>query len=146
MYRHILLTAELADEDNYIEEKASLIQKQNDAKLSIIHVIEPLPPVYAGVEIGTIPNYSDAEQALTERAQQMIKPIAERLGIPQSRAEIAYGRVPDEIISYAERNKVDLIVTGSHGRHGLTLLLGSTANALLHHAKCDVLSVRITDK
>jgi len=146
MYKHILLTAELADEDNYIEERATLIQKQNNAKLSIIHVIEPLPPVYAGLEIGAVPDYSDGEYALTDRAKQMIKPVAKRLDIPESRTVIAYGNVSDEIISYAEKNKVDLIVTGSHGRHGLQLLLGSTANALLHRAKCDVLSVRITDK
>ena len=35
------------------------------------------------------------------------------------------------------------LVVGSHGRHGLALLLGSTANAVLHGAPCDVLAVRI---
>ncbi|MEO1899758.1 MAG: universal stress protein, partial [Methylococcales bacterium] len=39
----------------------------------------------------------------------------------------------------------DLIVVGSHGRHGLALLLGSTANGVLHHAVCDVLAVRLSD-
>ena len=146
MYKHILLTTELAGENSHIEERASQIQEQNNAELSVIHVIEPLPPIYAGIEIGAVPNYSDADQALTDRAEEMIKPIAERLRIPQSRTVIAYGRVSDEIISYAEKNRVDLIITGSHGRHGLQLLLGSTANALLHHAKCDVLSVRIGHK
>jgi universal stress protein A len=38
-----------------------------------------------------------------------------------------------------------LIVVGSHGRHGVRLLLGSTANGILHHAKCDVLAVRIKE-
>ncbi|HHQ41669.1 MAG TPA: universal stress protein, partial [Chromatiales bacterium] len=37
----------------------------------------------------------------------------------------------------------DLIVLGSHGRRGLTRLLGSTADAVLHSARCDVLAVRI---
>jgi len=50
-----------------------------------------------------------------------------------------------EIIKIAEENNVDLIIVGSHGRHGLALLLGSTANGVLHHAKCDVLAVRIKD-
>jgi universal stress protein A len=35
------------------------------------------------------------------------------------------------------------IVIGTHGQKGLQLLLGSTANAVLHGAGCDVLSVRI---
>jgi universal stress protein A len=38
---------------------------------------------------------------------------------------------------------VDLIVLGSHGRHGLAVLLGSTARSVLNGAGCDVLAVRI---
>ena len=41
---------------------------------------------------------------------------------------------------------LDLIVIGSHGRHGLALLLGSTANSVLHHARCDVLAVRLQNQ
>jgi universal stress protein A len=40
----------------------------------------------------------------------------------------------------------DLIVIGSHGRHGLQLLLGSTANGVLHLSECDVLAVRVGNK
>lgn len=36
-----------------------------------------------------------------------------------------------------------MIVVGSHGRHGLALLLGSTANDVLHGAPCDVLAVSL---
>ena len=43
----------------------------------------------------------------------------------------------------AQSKKVDLIVVGSHGRHGLGLLLGATANGVLHGANCDVLTVRV---
>jgi universal stress protein A len=50
-----------------------------------------------------------------------------------------------EIVSIAEREQVDLIVLGSHGRHGLALLLGSTANSVLHNASCDVMAVRLRD-
>ena len=42
--------------------------------------------------------------------------------------------------------RFDLIVVGSHGRHGLALLLGSTANDVLHGAPCDVLAVRLQKK
>ena len=45
----------------------------------------------------------------------------------------------------ARQQGVDLIVIGGHGRHGLALLLGSTANAVLHGAPCDGLAVRIRD-
>jgi universal stress protein A len=43
----------------------------------------------------------------------------------------------------AEELDADLIVLGTHGRHGLGLMLGSTANAVLHGAPCDVLAVKV---
>ena len=45
----------------------------------------------------------------------------------------------------ATSHDVDLIVVGSHGRHGFALLLGSTSTGVLHGAKCDVLAVRIRE-
>ena len=47
------------------------------------------------------------------------------------------------VASLAEELKADLIVVGSHGRHGLALIMGSTANGVLHGAKRDVLAVRV---
>ena len=51
-----------------------------------------------------------------------------------------------EIHSKAEEIGADLIVVGSHGRYGLALLMGSTANGVLHGATCDVLAVRVGSK
>ncbi len=39
----------------------------------------------------------------------------------------------------------DLIIIGTHGQHGIALLLGSTANAVLHGVSCDVLAVRVKE-
>ena len=41
------------------------------------------------------------------------------------------------------RHGIVFIVIGSHGRHGLALLLGSTANSVLHGASCNVYVVRV---
>ena len=49
-------------------------------------------------------------------------------------------------VGIAEEHAVDLIVIGSHGRHGLQRILGSTASGVLHTATCDVLAVRIRQR
>ena len=54
-----------------------------------------------------------------------------------------FGRPESELQRAAEAKGADVIVVGSHGRHGLALLLGSTANGVLHGATCDVLAVRV---
>jgi nucleotide-binding universal stress UspA family protein len=51
--------------------------------------------------------------------------------------------VADAIITYSERNYVDLIVIGTKGRTGLQkFVLGSVASGVISHAKCPVLVVR----
>ncbi len=49
-------------------------------------------------------------------------------------------------VSYSDHDQIkeaDLIVTGSHGRKGIARLLDSTANSIMHSARCDVLVVKI---
>ena len=49
----------------------------------------------------------------------------------------------DEIHKVAKQINTDLIVIGTPGRCGLQLLLGSTANSVLHGVKQDVLGVKV---
>ena len=72
--------------------------------------------------------------------------LATELNVPDAQCHITLGSTGSEIRRVAEEQGVDLIVVGSHGRHGLALLLGSTANAVLHGAPCDVLAVRVKDE
>lgn len=52
------------------------------------------------------------------------------------------GGVSEEIIAVADKEKVDLILMGSHGRSSLSkLLLGSVTERVLHYAKCPVMVV-----
>ena len=47
------------------------------------------------------------------------------------------------IVEYAEKNKIDLIVTGTRGRSGFRkLLLGSVASGVITYASCPVMVVR----
>jgi len=51
--------------------------------------------------------------------------------------------VPDAIIDYAEKEKIDLIIIGTHGRSGFEhIIFGSTAEKVVRKAPCPVLSVR----
>jgi universal stress protein A len=142
MYKHILIAVNFTEDDRLIEDRAVKMHEFTQAKLSLIHVIEPLPSIYGGDSYG---GYMKPEVNLNEKATSMLKPIAEHLNIPAVNIATPSGKVSLEIIAYSDENNVDLILMGSHGRHGLQLLLGSTANAVLHHAKCDVLTVRVSD-
>jgi nucleotide-binding universal stress UspA family protein len=57
--------------------------------------------------------------------------------------ETAGQRVADRIVEAAKRWEADLIVMGTHGRHGIQhLVLGSVAEAVIRSAPVPVLLVR----
>lgn len=57
--------------------------------------------------------------------------------------ECVQGIPPEVIVRRAEERGVDLIAMGTHGRSGMAhLLLGSTAERVVQHARCPVLTVR----
>ncbi|BCG64291.1 MAG: universal stress protein A [Methyloprofundus sp.] len=143
-YQHILLAADFSDHGKYVAQKALEMAKQNQAKLSIIHIVDNLPitdATYGPV----IPFDVDLDTELMNAAQKRLAELGKQLQIPAEAQFIEMGNAKLEIVAVAEEQNIDLIVVGSHGRHGLALLLGSTANGVLHHAKCDVLAVRLKD-
>ena len=71
--------------------------------------------------------------------------FADIIQVPRERQHIEFGSVKSIVLSNAKAMNVDLIVIGSHGRHGLARLLGSSANAIMNGAECDVLLIRASE-
>ncbi|MCK4842978.1 MAG: universal stress protein [Methylococcales bacterium] len=142
LYKHILLAADFTEYGDEVANKVKELAETNQAQLSIVHVIDNLPitdAVYGPI----IPFDGDLTMQLMDAAKKRLSKIADKLGIDKNNQFLEIGSPKFEIVRVAEENNVDLIVVGSHGRHGLALLLGSTANGVLHHASCDVLAVRM---
>jgi universal stress protein A len=139
-YNKILLAADLTDETNQVAEKAVALCQAYGAHLIIIHVIESLNYAYGG----DVPiDITDIQQQLQDDANAKMTHLSESLPIAATEILITQGGIEHEIHRLAKEKEADLIVVGSHGRHGLALLLGSTANGVLHGAPCDVLAVRV---
>ncbi|HIG64702.1 MAG TPA: universal stress protein [Methyloprofundus sp.] len=143
-YQHILLAVDFSEHGDYIAQKARYLADKYQAKLSIIHIIDNLPITDAAYG-PVIPFDIDLNEELMDAAKKRLAELGKQLSIPEDRQFLEMGSTKLEIVATAEEQHVDLIVLGSHGRHGLALLLGSTANGVLHHAKCDVLAVRLKD-
>lgn len=140
MYKHILFATDLTEDTDYILSKVRGMRGYCGAKLSLIHVVEPLPGysyAYLGIE--------DIEGQLIEEAKVAIAKLGDQLSVDKKDQWIEVGPTKSKILDLAQEVGADLIMCGSHGRHGLSLLLGSTANAILHGAKCDVLTVRLPE-
>jgi len=140
MYKHILFATDLTEDTDYLIEKVQNVCRLTHAALSLIHVVEPLPGysyAYLGIE--------DIEGQLIDEAKRTMEKLGAKLTVAQANQFVEVGPTKTKILQIAEEKNVDMIICGSHGRHGLSLLLGSTANAILHGAKCDVLTVRLPE-
>lgn len=140
-YKHIMLAVDFSKESDAIGARAVDLMRHYDAKLTLIHVVANLydEPVYD--LMSSFP--TDIEEQLLDSARHSLTALAARLGVGDMERVVEIGTPKSGIVQAARERGVDLIVLGSHGVHGLELLLGSTANAVLHAAPCDVLAVRV---
>ncbi len=143
-YKHILVAADFTDHGEDVVKRAKDLAGKYQAKLSIIHVVDNLPITDAAYG-PVIPFEVDLTEELMAAAKKRLTDQIEKQGLKIEKQWLELGSPKLEIIRIADENDIDLIVVGSHGRHGLALLLGSTANGVLHHAKCDVMAVRLQD-
>ncbi len=144
MYQQILFAADFSEDALRVGARARDIARKCGAKLSLIHVVEDVNiSLSGGYELlPVLPDLPD--EALLQEARNALGQLAERLDVADAGLWVVNALSTKEgIIGAAKDHHADLIVVGSHGRHGLALLLGSTANAVLHGAPCDVLAVRI---
>ena len=143
MYKKILVAVDLSDDSPIVLDKARNLAKQYDAELSVVHVIEPIAVGYA-IEVSSV-DIESLHQEASRQARDQLLEMGANLDIPESRLHSKLGHPAREIRVLAESIDADLIVIGSHGRHGWELLFGSTSNEVAHGVKCDLLSVRIPD-
>jgi len=145
-YQHILVAIDLSENSAQVLQKAQLIAQQNNAALSILYVIEPIADAANYAFDSTISiDYLPIQQDIEASSNEKISALTSSLALLEKKQYVEIGRPADTIHQFCDEHNCDLIIIGSHGRHGISLLLGSTANAVLHGAKCDVLAVRFKE-
>ncbi len=147
MYKKILVAVDLTADTSPIVERAKALAKIHGSDLSLLHVIEPVPLVTPfDVPDVLAPTVLDTQDEIAAGARKRLAKIAVDLGVSPSRAEVIVGNTKAEIVRVASETGADLIVLGGRERHGLSLLVDFTEDAVLHKAACDVLVVRVKPK
>ncbi len=139
-YKNILVAVDVnAPHESIIRRALAVCQSSED--LILMYTLLPttyIQPYIYPMEFNAI---DDSERM--SLAHKKLSDIATEFGITESNVFVKIGVAADEIKEMANEKNIDLIVIGTHGRSGIKLLLGSTANSVLHGVKQDVLAVRI---
>ncbi|KAE8546787.1 universal stress protein [Marinobacter nauticus] len=139
-YKKMLVAIDLTEEAPQVLNKAKAMCNAQGAELLLVHVVEPVGYAYGG----DIPmDLSELQDQLDKAAREQLGKYGDEYGIAAANQVVTVGRPESEIHRLAKEHNVDLVIVGSHGRKGFQLLLGSTANGVLHGTECDVLAIRI---
>ena len=143
MYTKILIALDFHADNNEIIDKGMALAESNSAELYFVHVNEPIAVAYGADGMSWSDQVVVLETSIRESASKKMAELREESGVPADHCITREGKPAREIHDLVKELGVDLIVMGTHGQAGLQLLLGSTANSVLHGASCDVLSVRV---
>jgi len=141
IYKNILVAVNISTEAETVLSKAIKIAALFESKITLVHIIEP---VVVETNYDLSPTLDiELQQNLTERANNFLSQLTEKMQLNNAQSIVTVGKPKHEIHRLCEEENVDLVVIGTHGRRGVSMLLGSTANAVLHGTACDVLAVKL---
>ena len=143
IYQNILVAIDLHPTcDEIILKRAHALAKGGEVSLSVIHAVEHIN-AYGVAQ--AYPAVIDLEGEMLAEAKKQLAEVAKSFNIPMQHQFVEVGSPKIVILDKMKQLKTDLIIIGSHGRHGIGVLFGSTARAVIHHLSCDALVVKIPE-
>ena len=147
-YKHLLLAVDFEKESEPVIARAVWLQKLLGARLTLLHVTEHIPPAMDYMSLGysgdiALPENAALEKELIELVKGQLDSLGDRISVPAEDRLVRIGPTGHIIDTVAAELGADLVVIGSHGRHGLMGLFGSTAKSVLRELTCDLLVVKI---
>lgn len=143
--QRIVLATDFSEASSGATRVAHAVARSNRAEMIIAHVLSlPVPPL-GGPGTGAAGVYMQVEKDARSHVETVLSAFAERAAAQGIKAKTAIldGVIDEEIVRFAEENKVDLIVIGTHGRKGVSkFFLGSVAARVISSAPCPVLTIR----
>jgi len=140
--KKILVPVDFSENSAKIVRFAQFLADKCKAEMYFVFVVQSFED-YSGFFVPHMPVARFEEELLQSAEKKMKEFLGEHLasGIPH-RGKVLSGDVAEEIILYAEEEKIDLIVMGTHGYKGLEkILFGSVAEKVVKTASCPVMTV-----
>jgi universal stress protein A len=139
-YKKLLVLLDLSEGSEKVALAGRDMAAHSNASMIVLHVVQFVPVEPLGESL--MPTVK-IEDELINRSREQLGALITRLELVNATARVEAGNTKSEILRVAEQEGVDLIVLGSHERHGLAILVNFTEDAVLHAAHCDVLAVRL---
>lgn len=141
--RRLLVPVDFSDRSRQALAEAVTFARQFQSRILLVHVVEPM--VLPENLMLAVPELPEVGGSLVGDCEQRLARLAEKEIPAEHRGDtfVRVGRPFDEICQLAANEQADLIIISTHGYTGLKhVLLGSTAERVVRHAPCPVLTLR----
>ncbi|WP_130904845.1 universal stress protein [Pseudomonas sp. Sample_22] len=128
--------------NDQIIDAASKLAAICDASLDLLHVYDWTSAYVHDMGFGALPLATGIYEMLGAAQLEAFAAIAERHGVPPQRRHFIEGVPVPSICEFVGENHTDVIVMGTVQHKGLSKLLGTTAEQLLHRAPCSLLAIK----
>jgi len=142
VYQHVLAAIDLSSNSNKILDAALSLAATASGEITVVHVVDTCVTGYGEL---TSKNHIASDIQKKQQLYPRLKALVEQSVTGDANIELLVGNPAEVLHEYASANNCDVVVVGSHGYGGVRLLLGPTANAVVHGALCDIYTVRIYD-
>jgi nucleotide-binding universal stress UspA family protein len=142
---NIVVATDFSDESETALIYGRELARTFGATLHLVHVAGQISAAVYGAE-GYIVCVPELQQDVEDAARKQLNELLidnDRNPAPARPVLITSNAPAAAIVEYAAQNQIDLIISGTHGRGGVThLLMGSVAERLVRTAPCPVLTAR----
>ncbi len=136
----LLVPVDFSDNSVKVLQESFYVAKKFGARITVIFVVQTLED-YSGFFVPHMPIAQFHDEMLVNSEKKMKEFLYENFGDDHSCSwKVAGGDVGEEIIGYAKKMKIGMIIMGTHGYKGLErILFGSVAEQVIKSAPCPVL-------
>ncbi|MFK8029089.1 MAG: universal stress protein [Gammaproteobacteria bacterium] len=142
-YRRIMIAIDNSDEAHKVIE-AAIDASHPEAEFHLVTVVQPLSNIYGNMVWSPVASDTQSiEESIIGQSKIRLAEVCDTYNLPKDNNHVLLGSTASQIREAATNIKAELIVIGTHGRHGMGLIMGSTANSVLHGVNTDVLVIRL---
>lgn len=142
----VLVATDFSDCSAAALDTAWKVVGERDVEICVMHVTPSAWTLPPDLSVGLPGDHQNWLELLRSEAKQQLDEFVEQArarGVEVTTTVLETGSPAHAVLEYAEQNGSDLIALGTHGRSGVArMMLGSVAEALVHHANVPVLAVR----
>ena len=140
--KRILFPTDFSEGSSHAIPYVADLTRHYQARLYVVHVLYDIAKAtgFYVPHVNIEEVYRDMERNALKECEKWC--CEELRGYKEIEYRILKGIPHEEILRFADENMIDLLIAGTHSRKGLDrIIFGSTAERIVRHARCPVLTV-----